>query len=220
MTPMKLTKSPATADGTLGSSAVPQPDRQLVLLLVHLQNDFSPGGPWLRLITSFQLSMPVFASLPVKGCRLLPHAIGTLRTIVLFKHTAGHGLPIIAYKSHEGSQFHPDLMPTRHVDCLRATDSRQKVCSGFDGTSLEDRLEELAVQTIFVVGLATDACVKQTVLDACRLGFRVVVLENGIRGMNAQPEDSQKAIQERQEPSWQRQPIWDFRCNRPLAHFL
>ena len=129
--------------------------------------------------------------------------------------------PLLPYKSHEGSQFHPDLNhATRHVDCLRATDSRQKVCSGFDGTSLEDRLEELAVQTIFVVGLATDACVKQTVLDACRLGFRVVVLENGIRGMNAQPDDSQKAIQERQEPSWQRQPIWDFRCNRPLAHFL
>ena len=49
---------------------------------------------------------------------------------------------------------------------------------------------------MFVIGLATDYCVKQTVLDACKLGFRVVVVEDGVCGIDAEPGDSQKAFQE------------------------
>ena len=57
-----------------------------------------------------------------------------------------------------------------------ATNPKKEAYSGFDGTSLEDRLEDVEAETLFVVGLATDYCVKQTVLDASQRGFRVVLL--------------------------------------------
>ncbi len=64
---------------------------------------------------------------------------------------------------------------------------------------MDERLEDLEAQTLYVVGLATDSCVKQTVLDACRLGFRVVVLRDGVRGIDREPGDSERALEAMRE---------------------
>jgi nicotinamidase-related amidase len=105
--------------------------------------------------------------------------------------------PSHCVQGSRGSQFHPDLkMPPGTLIVSGATNPSKEACSGFDGTSLEDRLEDLGGQTLFVIGLATDYCVKQTVLDACKLGFRVVVVGDGVCGIDAEPGDSQKAFQE------------------------
>ena len=45
----------------------------------------------------------------------------------------------------------------------------------------------------------SDCCVKQTVLDACRLGFRVVVLRDGVRGIVVEPGDADRALEAMQE---------------------
>lgn len=89
-------------------------------------------------------------------------------------------------------------MPPGTLIVSGATNPKKEAYSGFDGTTLDERLEDLGVQTLYVIGLATDYCVKQTVLDACRLGFRVVVLQDGVRGIDVQPGDSQKAFQDMQ----------------------
>ena len=52
------------------------------------------------------------------------------------------------------------------------------------------------MQRVFVGGLATDYCVKHTVVDALTRGFETVVLEDAIRGVEAQPGDSARAIAE------------------------
>jgi len=49
---------------------------------------------------------------------------------------------------------------------------------------------------VFVGGLATDYCVKSTVLDALQLGFETILLVDAIRGVNLKPDDSEKAIAE------------------------
>ena len=116
-----------------------------------------------------------------------------------FKEQGGDSPPHCVQGSR-GSQFHPDLkMPPGTMIVSGATNPRKEAFSGFDGTSLEDRLEDVEAQTLFVLGLATDYFVKQTVLGACQRGFRVVVVEDGIRGKDIQPGDSQKALQEMQE---------------------
>ena len=56
--------------------------------------------------------------------------------------------------------------------------------SGFQETDLAERLRRVGVSELFVGGLATDYCVKNTVLDALRLGFKVYVITDCIKGVN------------------------------------
>jgi nicotinamidase/pyrazinamidase len=62
----------------------------------------------------------------------------------------------------------------------KGTDPKKDAGSGFEGSSLGDRLEDLNVKTVYVLGPATQDCLKQTVLDACKIGLQVVVLEDAI----------------------------------------
>ena len=64
------------------------------------------------------------------------------------------------------------------------------------GVPLADLLRKLAVTRILIGGLATDYCVKHTVLDGLQAGFAVVLLIDAIRGVNLQPDDSEKALAE------------------------
>ena len=73
--------------------------------------------------------------------------------------------------------------------------------SGFDGVDskgakLGDVLRRLGVECVFVGGLATDYCVKHTVLDALREGFKVVLIKDAVRGVNLEPHDAAHAVQE------------------------
>ncbi len=192
---MKLTKSQTGAERKR-RAAVPPPDRKTVLLLVHLQNDFCPGG-----------------ALPVReGDRIIPIANEWIRVFAAqgygivatrawhppnhcsFQEQAGPCPPHCVQGSF-GAQFHPDLkLPPGTLIVSVATNPKQEASSGFDGTTLDERLEDLGAQTLYVIGLATDYCVKHTVLDACKFGFRVVVVSDGVRGFDSNPGDSDRAL--------------------------
>jgi nicotinamidase/pyrazinamidase len=45
-------------------------------------------------------------------------------------------------------------------------------------------------------GLATDYCVKHTVLDGIQEGFQVMLIGDAVRGVNLNPGDSEQAIKE------------------------
>jgi nicotinamidase/pyrazinamidase len=64
------------------------------------------------------------------------------------------------------------------------------------GTSLAELLRQRGVERIFVGGLATDYCVKHTVLDGLKQGFGVVLLSDSMRAVNLQPNDGTAAIDE------------------------
>jgi nicotinamidase/pyrazinamidase len=61
-------------------------------------------------------------------------------------------------------------------------------------TDLDTLLRERAVSTLVVVGLCQDVCVKDTVLDAARLGYRVSVLTAATRPVNLHPGDGEAAL--------------------------
>lgn len=61
-------------------------------------------------------------------------------------------------------------------------------------TRLEDLLRARDIEKLVIVGIATDYCVKESVLDATRLGFDVTVLTEGIRAVNLQPGDDERAL--------------------------
>jgi nicotinamidase/pyrazinamidase len=78
----------------------------------------------------------------------------------------------------------------------KATDPSKESYSGFDGTQLEQDLKRRRTRRIFVGGLATDYCVKRTVLDGLGAGFEAFLLVDATKGINNKPNDSEEAIGE------------------------
>lgn len=95
----------------------------------------------------------------------------------------GLNRPAINHIIHKGTD--------RHIDSYSAFfDNGHRKATG-----LHEWLRSHGIRDLFVVGLATDYCVKATVLDACQLGYRVYVVRQGIRGVDLNPGDCQRAIQ-------------------------
>jgi nicotinamidase/pyrazinamidase len=88
------------------------------------------------------------------------------------------------------------MLPQGAVVISKATDPKQDAYSGFQGTDLAQRLKAQGIRQIWVGGLATDYCVKSTVLDGLKAGFRVYFLSDASRAVNVHPGDEQKSIQE------------------------
>lgn len=57
-------------------------------------------------------------------------------------------------------------------------------------------LQKHGIDELYVVGIATDYCVKYTVLDGLHLGYKVNVITDACRGVNLKPTDSEEAFQE------------------------
>ncbi len=66
-------------------------------------------------------------------------------------------------------------------------------------TGLNHYLKELNVKDVYMLGLATDYCVKFSVLDALHLGYNTFVVVDGCRGVNLSPHDSEDALLEMQK---------------------
>ncbi|MEN3027641.1 MAG: isochorismatase family protein, partial [Aquificaceae bacterium] len=68
--------------------------------------------------------------------------------------------------------------------------------SGFQGTVLDSLLKERGIKRVFVGGVATDYCVRNTLLGAINLGYSAVLLLDGIKGVDVKPGDSERAVEE------------------------
>ena len=68
--------------------------------------------------------------------------------------------------------------------------------SGFQGTILNELLIERGIKRVFIGGVATDYCVKNTVIGALNLGYQTFVLEDGIKGVDVNKGDVEKAKDE------------------------
>lgn len=193
---MKLAKTQSGTGTKPTHRAVPQPDQQSALVAVDLQNDFFPGGA--LGVQGADKIIPL-----INKCIQLFHTLGFPVVATRDWHPPGHcsfneqggAWPVHCIQGSRGAQLHSDLvMPPGTMVISKGTDPKKDAYSGFEGTSLGDRFEDLGVKTLFVLGLATDYCVKHTVLDACKKGFQVVVIKDAIRGVEAQIGDSEKAL--------------------------
>jgi nicotinamidase/pyrazinamidase len=182
------------------------------LIIVDVQNDFCPGG-----------------ALPVpEGDQVIPvlnDYIALFRKAkaeifatrdwhppnhVSFKAQGGRWPPH-CIQNTEGAKFHPELKLSSDATVVsKAMDPRKEAYSGFDGTELANMLKTQGATRVFVGGLATDYCVKHTVLDARKLGFEVVLLLDATSGINARPNDVAKAINEMVESGAEQGTLPDF----------
>jgi nicotinamidase/pyrazinamidase len=96
-----------------------------------------------------------------------------------------------------GAAFSGDLdLPADAQIVSKATSPDRDAYSGFDGTDLAPRLRDLGATRVFVGGLATDYCVRATVLAALRQGFAVVLIGDGVRAVDVTPGDGERALEE------------------------
>jgi nicotinamidase/pyrazinamidase len=98
-----------------------------------------------------------------------------------------------------GAMFAKRLsVPKDALIVSKGTSPDRDAYSDFDETDLADRLRVQGTRRLFVLGIATDYCVLATVRDALRLDFDVVLLTDGIRAVNRNPGDGERAIREMQ----------------------
>jgi nicotinamidase/pyrazinamidase len=172
------------------------------LLIVDVQDDFCPGGalavaggdrvvPALnRYIERFQKSrLPIFATRDW-------HPEKT-------RHFKAYGglWPPHCIQGTKGAEFRADLhLAPDAVVVSKGMGADEDSYSGFDGrdekgTALAELLRAQGVGRLFVGGLATDYCVKHTVLDGLKQGFHVVLLEDAARAVNLLPDDGARAME-------------------------
>ena len=172
-------------------------EKKRALIVVDVQNDFCPGGtlavehgdevvePLNKLMEEFlERSEPVFKSRDW-------HPAQT-------KHFSDYGgtWPIHCVQNTRGAEFHPNLLDDKHIRVISKGLGDEDSYSAFDGTDLALQLQRLGVEEVWVGGLATDYCVKNTVLDALKQGFRVKALKDAMRPVEIQPGDGERAIDE------------------------
>jgi nicotinamidase/pyrazinamidase len=176
------------------------------LLVTDFQNDFTPGG-----------------ALAVEGGDEIGEPINRLADRFDFVvatrdwHPPDHGSfegvevdpekwegtdppsiwPVHCVTGSEGAELHPSLDRSK-VDLVldKGQDPNSQGYSSFHGSGLAEALRERGVDRLFVTGLTTDYCVKNSVLDAIREGFDVVVVEDAIRAVNVNEGDGDRALEE------------------------
>ncbi|MBI4527934.1 MAG: nicotinamidase [Deltaproteobacteria bacterium] len=173
------------------------------LLIIDVQNDFCPGGALAvaegdRVVPVLNRCIDKFrkANLPIFATRDW-HPEKTSHFV-----TGGGQWPPHCIRGTRGAEFHPDLKLGNDVVVISGgTGPDEEGYSAFDGkdssgAALADLLRGRGVERIFMGGLATDYCVKFSVLDGLKEGFKIVLIEDAVRGVNLQPGDSERAISE------------------------
>jgi nicotinamidase/pyrazinamidase len=184
----------------------PTYDERTALVIVDVQNDFAdPHG-----------------SLSVRGAEEVvdvanreaakARAAGALVVYTRDWHPAetphfepyGGVWPVHCVHDTWGAEFHPRLAvegeliykATGPEDGYSAFSVQHLPTGETRGTGLAQLLRARGVERVVIVGIATDYCVRESGLDAARLGFETEVLTEGIRAVDLEPGDGDRALQE------------------------
>lgn len=186
------------------------------LVLVDLQNDFLPGGALavtdgdavLPLANRWQHDFDLVVATqdwhPANHVSFAANHPGKkVGDVVEVDGLRQELWPVHCVANTHGAALAGALETCRLAHVARkGTDPSIDSYSGFfdngrkRSTGLAEYLQQCEVRTVYVLGLATDYCVKFTALDALRLRFRTVVLADACRGVNLDPHDSERAFAE------------------------
>lgn len=162
------------------------------LLIVDVQNDFCPGG-----------------TLGIKeGNQIVPiinHLMDKMDLVIATQDwhpensTHFENWPVHCVADTDGAKLNSELNKDK-IDQIvhKGTGHDDPGYSAFDATniSLPDYLSSQNVGSLYVVGLATDYCVRASALDACKLGFHTYVVTDAIAAVNLNDGDGKEALNE------------------------
>ena len=186
------------------------------LILVDIQNDFCPGGTLAvtagnevveianRLMPKFDWVVATQDWHPANHRSFASQNNG----VSIGEVFDLNGIQQIAWPDHciqntQGAEFVAELN-TDHINKIfpKGTDTEIDSYSGFfdndhrNATGLGEFLKEKDVTEVFVMGLATDYCVKFTALDAIKIGLNTKLVVDGCRGVELSPGDIETATGE------------------------
>jgi len=193
------------------------------LLLIDLQNDFMPGGALAvaegdRVVPIANKLMPRFDVVvatqdwhPANHCSFASqHAGKTPGDVVELDGIAQVLWPDHCVQGSHGAEFHPGLNQSEIDNVVhKGTNPAVDSYSGFydnqrrRATGLADYLHQRGVTEVYIMGLATDYCVKFTALDAAQVGFKTWLIQDGCRGVNLKAGDVDAAVNEMKAASVQ-----------------
>jgi nicotinamidase/pyrazinamidase len=162
------------------------------LLIVDVQNDFCPGGA--LAVNDGDKIVPIINQIENKFDIVISSQDWHPATTVHFEKWPPHCIA-----GTFGADFHPNLNTDKiDLKLLKGTGNKDDGYSAFEATnvSLIDYLHENQVSELYVCGLATDYCVKATVLDAIKNGFHTYVITDAVAAVNIEKGDDKKALNE------------------------
>jgi nicotinamidase/pyrazinamidase len=186
------------------------------LIIVDVQNDFLPGGALAvpegdqvipvinQLSQEFDLVFTTQDWHPANHCSFAASHPGMkIGDRILIDGQEQILWPVHCVQNTYGAELASGLNPnviSGGVHISKGTDERVDSYSGFfenqreRSTGLEELLRQHGVDDLTIVGLATDYCVKATVLDARELDFDVTLHQSACRAVNLSPDDGAKAL--------------------------
>jgi nicotinamidase/pyrazinamidase len=173
------------------------------LLLVDPQNDFCPGGS--LPVARGDAVMPVLNAWAAAAERArVPIFVSRDWHPARTTHFEAFGgtWPPHCVMGTRGAEFHPDLrLPSEAVVVSKGMGETEDAYSAFQardsaGRPLATLLGERNVRRLYVMGLATDYCVKASALDGLSAALQVTVVREGVRAVNVQPQDGERALDE------------------------
>jgi len=186
------------------------------LIVVDIQNDFLPGGrlavpdgdkiiPKVNdLIKKFDLVIATQDWHPANHISFAENHKGKKPGDKITVEGVEQILwPLHCVQNTFGAEFAKDLLKDKFTAVIRkGTDPMIDSYSGFfdnarkKDTGLDNLLKSLNVSEVYIVGLATDYCVKFTALDAVSLGYKTHVIREACMGVNLKPNDTENALNE------------------------
>jgi nicotinamidase/pyrazinamidase len=181
-------------------------DPTTALLVVDVQNDFADPNGSLYVKGGEQTVAFInseIARAQLAGARVFYTQDWHPQSTPHFQKDGGIW-PVHCVQDTWGAELHPELVVGGPIvkkgsngeDGYSGFTMRDPVSGETIATALGDMLAAAAVTQLVLAGLATDYCVKSTVLDARDRGYPVTVLQNGIRAVELEAGDGNRAVEE------------------------
>jgi len=178
-------------------------EKNVALLIVDVQVDFCPGGS--LAVPEGDTIIPVLNRyIEIFRARGLPVFASRDWHPAMTRHFRQFGglWPTHCVQGTEGARFHPLLrLPAEATVVSKGMEPEKDDYSALlavtdQGTPLPDLLDELGTERIYIGGLATDYCIRESALDGVKQGFSVTILTDAVKGVDLKPGDSARALKE------------------------
>jgi len=132
------------------------------LLIIDIQNDYFPGGA---------MELEGADAAGAKAAHVLSSFRNEKKPVIHVRHLSTRPGSTFFLPGTKGQEIHPSVKPKDGETVVE-----KNFPNSFRGTTLQKRLEELAVRELVIAGMMTHMCVDATVRQAADLGYKVTLL--------------------------------------------